>query len=96
MGFIAFKLFPNDVNSLDHPNVKEFKQMLDAMAIAYKCNLTSFAISHGVVMFHFDNEEITSDILKDMEDITGVKPQVFENKEKLTDALKEITEADDR
>jgi len=34
MGMIAFRLFSEDVNSLEHPKVQEYKSLLENMANA--------------------------------------------------------------
>jgi hypothetical protein len=56
-------MFPEDVNSLDHPYVVQFKEILEEVAEEYNCNLVNFDIEHGIVMFSFDSEELTAQIL---------------------------------
>lgn len=62
-GIIEVDMFLEDVNSLDHPYVVQFKEMLEEVAEEYNCNLISFDIAHGTVMFSFDSEELTLQIL---------------------------------
>ncbi|MGB3478674.1 MAG: hypothetical protein WBB67_05895 [bacterium] len=73
MGYIAVDIFSDDVDSPDHPSVQDFRRILNEIAISYKCSLTDFIIDHGVVIFRFDNNEITMDILEDLRKATGVK-----------------------
>ncbi|MBW2143619.1 MAG: hypothetical protein JRG75_04390 [Deltaproteobacteria bacterium] len=62
-GYIEVEMFPEDVNSLDHPKVIRFKSTLLEVAEEYDCFLVSFEIDHGTVTFSFDNEELTAEIL---------------------------------
>ncbi|MFC1824340.1 hypothetical protein ACFL9T_16650 [Thermodesulfobacteriota bacterium] len=64
MGVIEIDLFPPDVDDLNHPAVDQFKEMLEMTAEEYDCRLLTFEIEHGTVSFSFDNEELTSQILK--------------------------------
>jgi len=61
--YIEVDMFPEDVNSLDHPKVIRFKSTLLEVAEEYDCFLVSFEIDHGTVTFSFDNEELTVEIL---------------------------------
>jgi len=63
MGIIEVDLFSEDVNSLDHPAVSQFKEMLEEVADSYQCHLMSFDIERGTVSFSFDNDKLTSEIL---------------------------------
>lgn len=63
-GIIEVDMFPEEVNSLDHPYVIQFKEMLEEVAEEYECDLITFEIEHGTVMFSFDSEELTLKILK--------------------------------
>jgi hypothetical protein len=63
-GFIEVELFPEEVDSLDHPEVIRFKKLLEEVALEYKCSLVSFEIDAGTVVFSFDSDELTADILK--------------------------------
>ena len=71
MGIIEVDLFSEDVNSLDHPGVIEFKELLEAVADRYNCLLTYFDIDRGTVSFSFDNNKLTAEILKILHDDTG-------------------------
>lgn len=62
-GIIEVDMFPEEVNSLDHPYVIQFREMLEDVAEEYECNLISFDIENGTVMFSFDSEELTAQIL---------------------------------
>lgn len=62
-GFIEVDMFPEDINSLDHPKVMRFKRVLLEVAEEYDCFLVSFEIDHGTVTFAFDNDELTAKIL---------------------------------
>ena len=64
MGIIEVDLFSEDVNSQDHPEALEFKKLLEEVAENYNCNLLSFDIDHGTVIFSFDNDELTAEILR--------------------------------
>ena len=64
MGIIEVDLFPEEVESLDHPEVVKFKKLLQEVAIEYDCNLISFDIDHGTVSFSFDNDELTAEIVR--------------------------------
>ncbi|SPD73533.1 conserved hypothetical protein [uncultured Desulfobacterium sp.] len=62
-GFIEVEMFSEDVNSLDHPDVKSFKRVLLEVAEEYDCFLVTFEINHGTVTFSFDSDELTAEIL---------------------------------
>lgn len=62
-GFIEVEMSSQDVNSLDHPEVKRFKRVLLEVAEEYDCFLISFEINHGTVTFSFDSDELTAEIL---------------------------------
>ena len=79
MGMMAMKLFEGSVDSLDNPAVKEFIGLLQNMAKAYKCNMRSFAIHKGTVFFSFDGEEVMQDLMTDMQEMTGVRPELCES-----------------
>ncbi|MFH1242631.1 MAG: hypothetical protein V1689_09760 [Pseudomonadota bacterium] len=63
-GFIEAELFSEEVDSLDHPEVIRFKKLLEEVALEYQCRLLSFEIDAGTVVFSFDSDELTADILK--------------------------------
>ena len=62
-GTLEIDLFSPEVDSLDHPFVTQFKEILEDLADEYCCSLTAFAIDKGTVSFSFDNEEITAEIV---------------------------------
>lgn len=62
-GHIEVDMFPEDVNSLDHPEVIRFKRVLLEVAEEYDCFLVSFEIDHGTVTFSFNSDELTAEIL---------------------------------
>jgi len=62
-GYIEVDMFPEDVNSLDHPKVIGFKRTLLEVAEEYDCFLVSFEIDHGTATFSFDSDELTAEIL---------------------------------
>ena len=64
MGVIEVDLFSKNVNSLDHPEVAKFRELLEDVADEYQCRLISFDIDYGTVSFAFDNEELTAEVLK--------------------------------
>lgn len=69
MGIIEVDLFSEVVDSLDHPEVVEFKKLLEEVAKDYDCSLTSFDVDHGTVSFSFDNDELDAEILRILQDI---------------------------
>lgn len=73
-GTIEVDMFPEEVNSIDHPYVVQFKEMLEDVAEEYECNLIHFDIDHGTVIFSFDSDELTSQILKILQHDTPNKP----------------------
>ncbi len=64
MGTIEVDLFSEDVNSQEHPEALEFKKLLEEVAADYNGHLLSFDIDHGTVIFSFDNDELTAEILR--------------------------------
>ena len=62
-GTFEIDLFSTDVDSLDHPFVTQFREILEDLANEYSCNLTAFEVDKGTVSFSFDNEEITAEIV---------------------------------
>ncbi len=69
MGIIEVDLFSEDVDSLDHPEVVEFRRLLEEVAEDYDCSLTSFDVDHGTVSFSFDNDELDAEILRILQEI---------------------------
>ena len=67
MGMFEVDLFPEDVNSTDHPQARKFKKVLEAVAQDFHCKLLSFEVEHGTVSFVFDSDELNAEILKVLE-----------------------------
>jgi hypothetical protein len=57
-------MFPEEVNSLDHPEVVRFRDVLEEVALEYHCRLIYFDIQNGTVIFSFDSNRLMADILK--------------------------------
>ncbi|MBW1850615.1 MAG: hypothetical protein JRJ15_04140 [Deltaproteobacteria bacterium] len=62
-GFIEIDMFPKEINRLNDPEVTRFKRLLLEVAEGYDCFLVSFEIDHGTVIFSFDSDELTAEIL---------------------------------
>jgi hypothetical protein len=67
MGTFEVDLFPEEVNSTDHPRAMEFKRVLEAVARDFRCKLLFFEVEHGTVSFVFDSDELNAEILKVLE-----------------------------
>ena len=67
MGMFEVDLFPEDVNSTDHPWAREFRKTLEAVARDFQCRLLSFEVDHGTVSFVFDSDELNAEILRVLE-----------------------------
>ena len=67
-GFIEVDLFPDEFETTDHPEVMSFKALLEDVAEEHHCQLTSFEIDHGTVIFSFDSEDLTAKILRILEE----------------------------
>ena len=63
-GYIEVDLFPEEVDSADHPEVIHFKGILEDVAEDFNCRLVSFEIRQGTVTFSFDSEELMAEILQ--------------------------------
>ena len=68
MGMFEVDLFPEEVNSTDHPQAREFKKMLEDVAQDFQCKLLSFEVDHGTVSFLFDSDELNAEILRVLEE----------------------------
>jgi len=68
MGIIEVEMFSQDVDDPEHPVAESFKELLEEVAAEYECHLESFEVSHGMVSFSFDNDELTAEILKLLSD----------------------------
>ena len=67
-GVIEVDLFPEDVDSKDHPEVVKFMELLLDVAEEHSCELISFEIEKGTVSFSFDSNDLTASILKVLQD----------------------------
>ena len=63
-GLIEVDLFPAEVDSLEHPEVIRFRELLEDVAMEYHCRLLFFEIEQGTVSFSFDSDELMADIFK--------------------------------
>ena len=61
-------LFPEEVDSPDHPYAAQFRDILDNVAKEYHCTLLSFEVDKGTVTFSFDSDELTAEILQLLEE----------------------------
>ncbi len=64
MSIIEVDMFPEDVDSPDHPVADSFKELLLEVAEQHDCQLMSFEVARGTVSFSFDDDELTAEILK--------------------------------
>ena len=67
MGTFEVDLFPEEVNGPDHPQAREFKKVLEAVAADFQCKLLFFEVDHGTVSFVFDSDELNAEILRVLE-----------------------------
>lgn len=68
MGIIEVDMFEEDVDSLEHPVADSFRELLENVADQYNCHLLMFEVKKGTAIFSFDNEELTADILRVLQD----------------------------
>ena len=69
VGIIEVDLFSEDVDSLEQPEVVKFRELLEEVADDYQCTLVSFDINRGTISFSFDDERLTADILRILQDL---------------------------
>ncbi|MDY6878811.1 MAG: hypothetical protein V2J25_01795 [Desulfatiglans sp.] len=62
-GCIEVDMFSEEVDSLDHPEVIHFREVLEEVALDYECRLTDFDIHNGTVSFSFDSDELMASII---------------------------------
>jgi hypothetical protein len=62
-GIIEVDLFSEEVDSEDHPEAAQFKEMLEEAARDHGCELMSFEVRKGTVSFSFDDDVLTAKIL---------------------------------
>ncbi len=89
MGMLSVKMIPDEIDSLEHKDVKAFFAILKEFAQGYDCKLTSFAISKGMVIFSFDSEEAIRDFGDDLEELTGCKAEICDDTESFVKKVKE-------
>jgi hypothetical protein len=63
-GSFEVDLFPEEVDSPDHPYAAQFREILESVAREYECTLLSFDVNKGTVTFSFDSDELTAEILQ--------------------------------
>ena len=71
---IEVDLFSKDINSLDHPEVLNFRELLEDVALEYHCRLLFFDIEHGTVSFSFDSDKLMANILKILQNDSQTQP----------------------
>ena len=71
MGVFEVDLFSKDVDSPYHPEAARFRQLLEEVAEEFGCHLLTFNVDRGTVSFSYDNDELTAEILKVLEDRQG-------------------------
>jgi len=62
-GIIEVDLFSAEVDSEDHPEAAQFKEMIEEAASDYGCKLLTFEVEKGTVSFSFDDDVLTAKIL---------------------------------
>ncbi len=60
-------LFPEDVDSTDHPEARKLRKVLEEVARDFQRELLSFEVDHGTVSFVFDSDELNAEILRVLE-----------------------------
>ena len=73
-GFIEIDMFPKEVNTVDHWEAVYFKGVLEEVAEEYDCNLISFDIDEGTVIFSFDSEGLMAKILQILQNVGKSQP----------------------
>ena len=63
-GIIEVDLLSRDVDSENHPDAVQFREVLESVAEEYRCQLTYFEVTEGTVSFSFDSDSLMADILK--------------------------------
>jgi len=69
-GYVEVDMFPKEVNSIDHPEVIQFREVLEDVALDHGCQLTDFDVDCGTVIFAFDNDELMASIIEILENDT--------------------------
>jgi hypothetical protein len=91
MRFFALKMFPPKINSLQHPEVKQFKYLLESIGKIYDSNLATFKIENGVVTFNYDKEDFDCNIYENISDVIGVHPKLFDTQRGMGEYLRWVT-----
>ena len=73
MNPIVLNLFSEEVDSLDHPAVREFREILERIAQSYGSRLAHFGVKQGAVSFQFDNLKPMHDIMVDVISTVGYR-----------------------
>ena len=63
-GVFEVDMFSADIDDVNHPRVMRLKELLEDVGDEYNCCLTSFDIDKGTVIFSFDNDDLTTEILR--------------------------------
>jgi hypothetical protein len=63
-GSFEVDLFSQEVDGENHPYASQFKDMLESVAEQYGCQLISFEVNKGTVMFSFDSDQLNDKILE--------------------------------
>ena len=64
MGMIEVDLFTDEVDSEEHPEAIKVKTLLEAVAVEFGSELLAFEVNEGTVVFSFDSDELTAEVLK--------------------------------
>ncbi|MFO7987003.1 MAG: hypothetical protein R6U38_14180 [Desulfatiglandaceae bacterium] len=63
-GIFEVDMFPSDVDSVRHPYVEQFKEMLEEVAREYNCRLVNFQVHKGTTRFSFDSDILNAEIMR--------------------------------
>ena len=67
-------MFPQDIDSEDHPDVVRFRELLVEVAEEYDCNLVAFEVNAGTAIFSFDSDELMAEIVNILRNENQNKP----------------------
>ena len=73
-GFIEVDMFPPDIDSEDHPDVRRFRELLEDVADEYNCSLVAFEVKAGTAIFSFDSDELMAEIVNILRNENQNKP----------------------